>query len=358
MAVNVLPQVRKTFDPLELRELANDIAGNGIIQPPIVAELDAEMMQKHLDFVFEVKGVRLDLSEMKQMPNGMYYYLIAGERRFRAFMLIHDEGCGECRELGRPGNECYRMHVDEEFLLETRICPNPEPVIAKSIQFRENRHIRPPLHEEAYEYEEMFRYFRKQDPSYTLKKFALYVGSGTEKVKRALNFTELPDHIRELTEKGLASMSHVLELKQLIDLPQGGKYLTAKAIEYLASHPKVSHEDFRERVVALLENINQASLFEESPVISKRARRDIVGKQSIPYLVRYKEYLDITERLQRHGLIGKGKIYSGISPGNWVRWIAENIEKLTPGFKLTKAQRRALARLSFERPARKAVPVH
>ena len=259
LKVNVLPQVRITFKPEETLELANDIAANGLIEPPIVAMLNIVSMQKHLDFVNKLKNLALKLSDLKSVTvddQTFYYYLLAGERRYRAHMILYYEGCTKCRESGKDQHQCYHQHIDQKERIDVRLCVGISPLKAKSIQFRENNHRRPPLHEEAYAYAEMFECLNMDGQKYSLKRFAQYVGVGAEKVRRALNYIELPDEIRMLTESNLISMSHALELKRLIDLDNKSDYLVRRQIEYLLLTPRVRLQEFHTRITQIIEGLN------------------------------------------------------------------------------------------------------
>lgn len=353
LSINVLPQVRKTFEKEGIEGLADDIAHNGLIQPPTIALYTEEEMQGDLHFINLVKNLNLSLDDMKyetaEDGTNLYYRLIAGERRFRAHVWLYMNGCEDCRKAGRSGEECYLSHFDS-LLIEARVRPGISPVEAKSIQFRENVYSPPPVHEEAYELEEMYRFLKKSAPSYTLAAFSRFAGVGTEKIRRALLFVDLPEDIQALVRNKVASMSHVLELKPLIDLGTQGAYLLNRAIEILQLQQRVRVEEFHKQVQTLMENLTQHSLFGETPLLTQKAKREIVARETIPGLALYHSYLRRVQSLRIRGLIGRGKVYSGLSPGRWVVNILHNLEELVPGFHLTAAQREALERFSFEKP--------
>jgi hypothetical protein len=315
-------------------------------------------MQEHLDFVNKLKKTKLSLKDMKstrKMGQTFYYYLIAGERRYRAHLLLYEHGCTKCREAGQTSKHgCYRHHMGSDNLMDARVCVKIKPLVAKSIQFRENNHRRPPDHEEAYAYAEMLACLRLDNSKYSLKEFAEYVGVGTEKARRRLNFTELPEEIRVLVEDGFISMSHALELRRLIDLGGNSSFLVAKQIEYLLTTPRSKSrlDDFRARITQIIEGLDQTSLFEEE-LLTKKDRRSVVAAHLIPVLATQKGYLDHVDRLIQSGYVGKGKLFSGKSPGRWVEFIIRNVEKIVPGFRLTKRQNLALAVLDLEQPQKR-----
>lgn len=352
LSINVLPQVRKTFEKEGIEDLANNIVHNGLIQPPTIAIYTEAEMQSDLHFINLVKGLDLSLGDMKyemaEDGTKLYYRLIAGERRFRAHMSLYMNGCKDCREAGRSGEECYVFHFDS-LLIEARARPGIDPIEAKSIQFHENTYSPPPVHEEAYELEEMYRFLKKFDPSYNMTKFSRFAGVGTEKIRRALLFTELPEEIQALVKTKTASMSHVLELKPLVDLGEKGKYLLGRAIEILQLHQRVRVEEFHKQVQTLLDNLTQHSLFGEAPLLTQKAKRQVVAREMISGLAHWNHYLHRVRSLRSRGVVGRDKPFSGISPGRWIVHIMNSLEELVPGFHLTTGQRQALERVSFEK---------
>lgn len=351
--VIVLPQVRKTFDIPELWELAEDIAINGILQPSIICALTKSELIEHLKLESKINNVKLSIEQMRPSSDGLYYRLIAGERRYRAHKLLLETGCEKCREKGKTGEECYASHFkNTERLMEVRSCLNISAKEAKSIQFRENNHRRPPLDEEAYSYQETFVVFKEEDPKYTMKEFALYAGVGIGKVRQALTFVNLPFMIREAVRNGIFSFSHALEFKRLLNALKGDEthplFQNAFHSLYTVSS-NIRSEKFREQIGRYLESINQIGMFGEDLEVSIKARRGTFAREFLPGVMHFRNYVARVLHAQKHGLLGKGKPLSGGSPSRQIPALLWMFEKLVPGLKFTKAQRLAINRLNLEK---------
>lgn len=347
LSVNVLPQVRKTFDEESIEELANDIAVHGILQPSICGLLSPEEMQEHLDLENRINKTDLRLDQMIS-HQGQYLRLIAGERRYRAHMFLYKYGCTKSIEEGQTGKDYYLERFGS-LEMEIRACVEINAYDAKSIQFRENNHKRPPLHEEAYSLREAFDTFREFNESYTMKALAEFAGMGIEKIRRALAFTHLPEIIRSSVESGLIKYGHAIEFKKIAELEeeQISSKLLMEHYDFLLTRPRLTLADFRNRVMRSIELLDQTSLFDQ-PEITSVNRRRVVAQHLLPYLTVYEEYLRQIKRLKENGLLGRGKVFSGISPNGRVKNLLSSLEELIPGFKMTKRQIDSLKKLNLD----------
>lgn len=211
--VNVLPQPRQTFEGL--LPLAEDVAAKGFINLPLVARFSKKEFETYLAIInlewntdFKV-GQFVSTTDEKGL---VYYQLLAGERRYRASMILYNEGCEECKRRGPvQKGECFARHF-ADGLWEVRLCTNASPLIAQYLQLAENTHMAVPPWEEAAAYARLYRLVKVGQPEMTVGKFARYVGRGAETVGRALLYYELPEEIQKAVESKLVSYGIAVEL--------------------------------------------------------------------------------------------------------------------------------------------------
>jgi len=339
--VIVFPQVRKTFEIEGLRELAEDIALNGVLQPSIAAKLSKENFIIYMKTFESISNVSLGSVEDYPEIDGYYYCLIAGERRYRAHVILWEEGCEHCR--GRASTQqkvlekghCYHLHYGDEFI-ELRTALNIDPLSAKSIQFRENNHVKPPAHEEAEEYQNYFRYLRIDNPHLTFAEFARIVGVSVEKVRKALWFCELPDRVQKAVREKLIFYSHAVEFKKIMDVDpkilEDKKKLSLvhEELDYLIMRPRFTLDAFKERIKGRLDVVisGYGPLFGELAPLTKKEKRKVVGQDLLPLISVLLRYIDTLEDKDKQSILGKGKIYSGGSPNFQMAAIIKGFEKL------------------------------
>lgn len=343
------PQTRKTFEEESLHELADDFSIRGLLQPPIVGKLSKEKFIIYKKTFEEIYGMTLPAIETYPTYEDYYYCLIAGERRYRGHVWLWSRGCTHCNEgaveKDRPlaEGQCYRAHFGDA-MIEIRACLEIDPLDAKSIQFRENNHERPPMHEVADDYQTYFRYLKKFKKKLTFKDFAQIVGVSTSKVRNALWFCELPERVQDAVRQKKIPHSHALVFKKIFDSRIEEKKKIAFMEDELAlllAKPRTRLEDFKARIEGRLETLTAGygSLFgplEER--VSQKLIRKIVGKELIPFITILTQYLKTLSDKDKRNIIGKGKIYSEGSPNYQVPLIAHALKQLFPEFEFTKKQ--------------------
>jgi hypothetical protein len=285
-AINVLAQPRKTFD--DITELSEGIAAEGLINPLTVARFDESKCREYLDVLNAVRKTDHCISGLHALrENGRerYYMLLGGERRIRSLYSIWGKGCAVCRkEYGTemPG-KCYKRHFKDNKI-DIRYQPKATPLAAIFAQSMENTHKRVPIHEEAEEYNNFFRFLRLIEPKFPLAAFARRVGRSEDAVRNALRFCDLPENIQSIVKRnngkfyGLAVEASRLFING-ID-PEVAQFWFLRAIV-----EDKRQDDFRKSVSAYLSDINsgQISLFEifeqfqEKDILRNRIKKIAAG---------------------------------------------------------------------------------
>ncbi len=185
-SINILPQIRKTFDPEALRNLADDITERGrLIFPLVVACLDPKSCGRYLEYMKGFRQVPQEVQDLKmtRRREGRFsYILIDGERRARAVKLAYPK--------------------EPEKLVEARLFINIPPSEAIELQSAANMHRPVEVKEEALDYVALYKMRKAEDPSYTKARFAKSVGRSVSTINSALKFCDLPADIQEAVEKG------------------------------------------------------------------------------------------------------------------------------------------------------------
>jgi hypothetical protein len=213
-AVNILPQPRKTFDDIEI--FADELAINGVINPPIVALFDRAECEQYLRVNNRLWETAITVGKLRADADGRYCILIAGERRMRALSRIWEFGCSECREL--HGQEdvgaCYKRHFGGKTV-EVRLGEHLPVFGALFRQLSENTHKHVPAHEEALAYAQFFKLIRFIEPGFSLTQFAREVGRGPETIRNAIRYCELPPSIQGVVERGQVLYGIAVELSRI-----------------------------------------------------------------------------------------------------------------------------------------------
>ena len=256
--VNVVTQGRQTFERREQKELTENIAAKGVLNPPILACFEKSGLESYLYIVNKLWKRSFGNAEMKFSIVGgkrRYYVLLAGERRMRSY-----------RELVEKG-------VHQRFMRFT-VHEGIDPLDAMGIQFSENSHRRVPPNEDAHAIAEYKDFLEVDGKSLSLAAFARGIGRSPEAVKSALLFVSLPAVIRHAVagQWGNAVPNGKLFKRERLRLPYGIAVELARRqkngesekalIEQMCAAVigKTKVEDFRQATNHLIENKGQ-SLF-------------------------------------------------------------------------------------------------
>lgn len=352
------PQVRQTFDSAELQELADDIATNGVIQPSTVIKFSPEHFFDYVSMIEKISRIKLrvkDFPYSDEEDGRWYYVLVAGERRFRAHEILWNSGCTTCRESVREKNDsllpgqCYANHTDTLVygVMEARIGVNIDLEVPKSIQFRENNYVKPPVHEEANAYCAYFNYLKLLNKKITFKEFAQKVGVSVEKVRKAIWYCDLPSKIKEAVSQKRISYGNALELYRVLQVETLDKKIRLSIVDqetdFLLMHPKIKNDDYRSRVKSIIESFQTITLFDLNDLLmGKKEKRKVVQGHLVTQIALYDSYTEKVQFLISKGVIGKEKMYSGLSPTRHIKEITLKLQQIIPGFRLTEKQEASL----------------
>lgn len=179
--INILPQMRKSFEGDEQEELTQSIQSAGMLNAPIVALFTDEELERYLRIINQLWNTSIASTDMgkscKIDGKRFWYVLLAGERRLRSYRRLVKE-----KRKSRLLQVVVHEHID--------------PFHAVDIQFSENCHRRVQPHEEAHAYGEYWALLATQGRELTLSSFAKRVGRSPTAVKAALRFVLLPAVIR------------------------------------------------------------------------------------------------------------------------------------------------------------------
>ncbi|MBI4709283.1 MAG: hypothetical protein HY764_03720 [Candidatus Portnoybacteria bacterium] len=281
--INVLPQPRRTFEDIE--ELALDVAKKGLLNPITVAAFNSATCSEFLKIINVLWDANYRLEDLRPVKlNGekVFYILLAGERRFRAFNMLWEMGCIECQEKygHEPEGKCLKRHFDDKNI-EVRLCDNIPPLNALYLQLSENTHVRVPAHEEAKAYSQLFKLVKQADPNVSVAWFARQVGRSASTIRNALNFCELPSSIQTATEKGKVPYGIALELSLLYGKGVKGDELKWWLMRGIVENKSIPN--FRKIVRDYLETITsgQSSLLDFFSDEEKRQARRMHIKQAV-----------------------------------------------------------------------------
>jgi ParB-like chromosome segregation protein Spo0J len=269
--INVVAQMRKSFDPAELQELSGSIQEKGVINAPVVARFARDELESYLAVINRLWNTSYKVSDLKPSRVGgeeRWYVLLAGERRYRSCIPL------------------VRASLRSRFL-QVVIHEHISHFDAIDIQFSENSHRRPPPHEEAHAYAQYWALQDALGQQTSLAQFARRIGRSPSAVKAALRFVSLPGVIRNavagswgtnvpqaklLTQQRLKLPYGIaVELARLAEIGVVEEELLNRMVGVVISGTKV--EQFREQVSEQIESQGQDMLGLLSAAAEQDTRR-------------------------------------------------------------------------------------
>ncbi|NLL53131.1 MAG: ParB/RepB/Spo0J family partition protein [Peptococcaceae bacterium] len=218
MLTDIIPnpeQPRQEFDEEKLKELADSIREHGLLQPILVK------------------------------PEGNFYQIIAGERRFRASQLA---GLDRIQCIVR---DCTEQEMTEKALIENIQRDDLSPV------------------EEGLAYAKLI-----EDYGLTQEQVAKRVGKGRPTIANLIRIIQLPQEILDLLNKGSISLGHA-KVILTVDSPDDQIQLAEKVYS---------------------ESLSVREL--ESLVLSLKNNSPSPKKEKQKKIKKYSEFMEIEEKLQ------------------------------------------------------------
>lgn len=212
-SIRVNPQMRKTFDPEDIEQLAMNIRRVGLLHPIIV----------------------------NRKKKSHVYDLIAGERRYRAHKVL----------LTKFGKEYSRIRA--------RSYRNLSPVLEAALQYSENSYVPVNAAEAASAYAYLFNKLRKEGytlkgKQITIKDFSDIIGRSDSVVGDALKFVTLPDDIQLLAKQKILNYKVAVQICRIKE-QEGRRTLVLRALAQ-----KWDENKARECISEIIANRNQTTL--------------------------------------------------------------------------------------------------
>jgi len=274
--INILRQVRRTFDPNDIKALAENICKWGLIDPVTLVSLTKALCQDYINLTNRLHQSDYQIKDLVAAPDGQFVILLSGERRLRAHKLIWQEGCSVCQEkygVERPGS-CFARHFDNgnEVRIRAHFYQNLSASDAMEIQLSGNSYVPPPDHEMVEICALQFRVKKEKNPKLTIAEFSRSIGKNPSTISGYLKIFDLPQEIFGLFQKGLISSGIAREIAFLQD--NGERDLMWWAMRAIIGRLKV--EDFRKRVREHLINKQQSMLEIFDKEAEKQAKKTYI----------------------------------------------------------------------------------
>jgi ParB family chromosome partitioning protein len=250
-------QPRKHFDQAALRDLADDIAARGVLQPIVVRRVAAAG------------------------PDDAQYRIVFGERRWRASMLA-----------GAPRIPCLVREMNAREIREAQLVEN---VVRQDISDVERGVALRGLYEAM----------KAADRSVTWDTVAKRVGLSRMRIHHLHALSSLPAPVIELIQSGRLSGSHGTELARLND-EEAQVHIAGKAARPEGARPgsyALPVAEVRERVNAVL--AGAPVMPGEEPARPNARNRGAAGRierhlEGVASALRPDMSVEVRERLRRH----------------------------------------------------------
>lgn len=217
-ALNELPQVRTSYDPESLQDLARSIMSQKSVDKtkdftttdfdltsplsvgrhsPSSAKL---FLADHADFYEIASSDRTQFGDLRTLDDGRIAILTAGHRRKRAVHLLVDQ----------LGLDAARVTVRADVRNDIPFA------MALGLQLRENNHERPPAYDEARAIALYFKHIHTQTGlAPNVGRMSAELGFSETKVREALSFASLPARVQAFAADGVLPFSTLRRLRPL-----------------------------------------------------------------------------------------------------------------------------------------------
>jgi hypothetical protein len=203
----------------------------------MAAALRLDQAKIYVETVNAIFGSHHTVSELVPIClDGKRYYIVlfAGHRRHLTILHIN------------AGIESGTLFPTERYAGDYRLDLyfNIKAEEAIELQFHENRHAAPPLHEEASAAWRLYRFKRIDTPELTVGQFAKTIGRTTEWVRNALRFCALPDAIQ-------AYVTGEHSLKSMMKKPELPYGILVHLARFAEKYQEITHEELTSEIMHL-----------------------------------------------------------------------------------------------------------
>jgi len=280
--INVLPQLRKTFDGID--ELAIDIKEKGLIHPIAIAIFRKEDCIKYVGIINKLWKNKIKITDLKTYRK-TYFVLLSGERRLRA-----------CKK-----NEMKKIRAT--------LYKDILAIDALMLQASENTYVPPKPEEMASFYDKFYQLLVLSGRKMSKIKFAQSVGRSSDAIRNALRFSKLPKKIRKFVDDGVISYGIACEIARLHQEGMKVRELNDWCINAIVKN--INGKEFRKIVSKYLlqRKSSQTSFFDIIDILSKEdleknlRKRNIEHKTSDAFYAGSKYFLRVLY-LFEHSLLG------------------------------------------------------
>ncbi len=309
----VLPQMRRTFDPEELKLFATQLFFFQM-HPITVRRCTEKELRDHLRltrklFPYAIVPTIPQL-ESKKRKDGTYDVLVAGERRLRAFQTDPNWD----RKLS--ANVVTGITSHTSFFL----------------QQVENTAKIPDREDESDMIGRLYYLMKENEYGITRNELAVLINRTPAYTADLVRFSGLPAYIRWFFEKKLLNYSICIQVGSLQSIFDE-KRITNEILHIISS--RMNTEKAQKYIQARLEEVHSPNLFGDDfaadlDKVYSNMRRKVVGDQLTSIVAKDREYLKVVGRIIEMGLLGKGKPYSEQSPKRQFGLLTEDIVRLLP----------------------------
>lgn len=178
-SIGVLRQMRKTFLPESITDLADSLRHSGQLNPGIVVALEKEQAVSYISSINQTWGTSYRIEDFSksyipEKKKSFFFFLVAGERRYR--------GC--------------KAATINKYYCQLRFGMSFSDAV--SLQAQENLHEAVSHDEAASMFALLWRTEKKANPNLTIAAFAKRVGKSQDAIRKAVRFMNLPIAIQEL----------------------------------------------------------------------------------------------------------------------------------------------------------------
>jgi hypothetical protein len=306
-AINVLSQVRRTFEQNGIQALADNICKLGLIDPVTAVSFSSRRCQDYIDLTNKFYKAVHKISELKMSKGKQFIVMLSGERRLRAHQLIWHEGCLACREKygeEKPGN-CFKRHFGKDKKVKAHLWHNLSALDAIDIQLSGNSYVPPSEAETMEALSLQFQVKKEKNPKLKITEFARSVGRDPSTISGYLKIFELPAEVLDFFRKGLISSGIAREIAFLCD--NGEKDLMWWVRRAAVSRDNV--EVFRKKVRVYLASRAQTILeiFDQKAEEQRKKAliKEVVAKEILDGIWAHTAYWKKVLRLFETGKLGK-----------------------------------------------------